>query len=71
MNDRRGHRKLRLTSRKYFKPKPKLSTKGSDPDPLCLPLTLPLTAYTDAPLMSVDILHNRLKTCDAIPPGNI
>ena len=47
VNDRRGHRKLRLTSRKYFSPKPKRSTKGLD-DPLCLLLALPLTAYTNA-----------------------
>ena len=76
MNDRRGHGKLRLTSRKYFKPKPKRSTKSSvtldlvPAVPVSLSVTLPLSAYTDVPLTSIDILHNRLKKCEAIPSGN-
>ena len=77
MNDRRGYGKLRLTSRKYFKPKPKSSTKSSVVSdlvlavPVSLSVTLPLSAYTDAPLTSTDILHNRLKKCEAIPSGNL
>ena len=76
MNDRRGHGKLRLTSRKHFKPKPKRSTKGSiisDTVPaisLSLCVSLPLSVYTNAPLMSLDMLSSRLKKCDAIPSGN-
>jgi len=36
MIDRRGHRKLRLTSRKYFKPKPKQSqTKDAENEAQC------------------------------------
>ena len=76
MNGRRGHRKLRLTSRKHFRPKPKQSTKSlvvSDSVPafsLRLCVTLPLSSYTDAPLVSTDILHHRLKKCEAIPSGN-
>ena len=71
MNGRRGHGKLRLTSRKYFKPKPKRSSKSSVASiPALLTVTLPLSAYTDAPLTSMDILNNRLKKCEAIPSGN-
>ena len=77
MNDRRGHGKLRLTSRKYFKPKPKQPTTSSvtsDPVPavpVSLNVTLPLNAYTDAVLVSMDNLHNRLKRCEVIPSGNL
>ena len=72
MNDRRGHGKLRLTSRKYFKPKPKrpMKTVTLDPVPMALNVSLPLSAYTDAPLVSMGILHNRLKESKAIPSGN-
>ena len=66
MNDRRGHGKLRLTSRKYFKPKPKRSTVTSDPvvpaAPVSLNVALPLSAFTDVPVVSTDILHN--SRCD-------
>lgn len=77
MNDRRGHRKLRLTSRKHFKPKPKKNRNLQEKTPipsendelLDLNISLSLSAYTDAPVNSVDVLHNRLKSCAVIPSG--
>ena len=66
MNDRRGHRKLRLTSRKHFKPKPKqvqnrvpisLSQELQPPD---LKISLPLQAYIDGRVKSVDSIQNRV-----------
>lgn len=77
MNDRRGHRKLRLTSRKYFKPKPKpkrvhdsipvrLSQELEPPDFI---ISLPLEVYVDAPVTSINILQNRLKSCGTMPSG--
>ena len=63
MNDRRGHRKLRLTSRKHFKPKPKGPLKEQQQPVLDFKLSLPLAAYTEAPVKSLDILHGRLKKC--------
>ena len=78
MNDRRGHRKLRLTSRKHFKPKPKRHGNverktASIPEPneefLDLNISLPLSTYTDASVKSVDVLYNRVKSCAVIPSG--
>jgi len=77
MNDRRGHRMLRLTSRKYFKPKvkrcsnvqDKTSTPAETEELLDFSISLPLSAYTDASIKSIDVLHNRLKRCVAIPSG--
>ena len=72
MNDRRGHRKLRLTSRKHFKPKPKrsiptrLSPELEQPD---YQISLPLEAYVDAPVNCLNSLLNRLKNCGTIPSG--
>lgn len=67
MNDKRD---LRLTSRKYFKPKH--STKDAVPlDPVSLNPTLPSSAYTNGRLVSLDILHNRLKKYEAIQSGNL
>ena len=69
MNDRRGHRKLRLTSRKHFKPKPKGPLKEQQQHLLDFKLSLPLAAYTEAPVKSLDILHGRLKKCAIVPVG--
>ena len=76
MNDRRGHRKLRLTSRKHFKPKPKRCSNVQEKTPtpaeneeLDFSISLPLSAYTNASLKSVDVLYNRLKSCVVIPSG--
>ena len=80
MNDRRGQRKLRLTSRKHFKPKPKRVRDKSDNIPaagglsqeLQLPnyqISLPLQAYVDAPVKCLNTLLNRLKRNKAIPSG--
>ena len=32
-------------------------------------ISLPLSAYTDASVKSVDALHNRVKSCAVIPSG--
>ena len=78
MNDRRGHCKLRLTSRKHFKPKPKRCSNverktASIPELneqfLDFNISLPLSAYTDASVKSVDVLYNRVKSCAIIPLG--
>ena len=72
MNDRRGHRKLRLTSRKHFKAKPKRVCKSIPAQELQPPnyqISLPLQAYTDAPVKCLNNLLNRLKTCEATPSG--
>lgn len=75
MNDRRGHRKLRLTSRKHFKPKPKrvrdsIAVRPSEElQPPDFKISLPLEAYIDAPVKSVNILRNRLKSYGAVPSG--
>ena len=76
MNDRRGHRKLRLTSRKHFKPKPKqvqnrvpISCLSQELQPPELKISLPLQAYVDGHVKSVDSLQNRVRKCGAIPSG--
>ena len=79
MNDRRGHCKLRLTSRKHFKPKPKrcsnvlreTATTPGNEESLNFRISLPLSAYTDASVKSVDALHNRVKSCAVIPSGTV
>jgi len=47
MIDRRGHRKLRLSSKKHFKPKPKQRAKVEapqiEPKPACLKVHCILT----------------------------
>lgn len=75
MNDRRGHRKLRLTSKKHFKPKPK-RIRNSIPTRLSPELeqtdyqiSLPLEAYVNAPVNCLNSLLNRLKNCGTIPSG--
>ena len=80
MIDRRGHKKLQLTSRKHFKLKPKpLQTKdvtGNEvPCPQAdklpcppegLTICLPVSSYVDSPLTAVDELHGRF---GSIPSG--
>ena len=67
MNDRRGHRKLRLTSRKHFKPKPKRSACNTQP--FDCNISLPLAAYVDGPVNTLTNLQSRLTSCGAIPSG--
>ena len=84
MSDRRGHRKLRLCSKKHYETKkyfpkklivsiPKRTVtilKVSLPvDLVSFRLSLPLSAYTNAPVSSLDILHHRLKQSGLIPQG--
>lgn len=69
LNDRRGHRKLRLTSRKHFRPKQKRPLKEQQQPVLDFKLSLPLAAYTEAPVKSLNILHGRLKKCAIVPAG--
>ena len=78
MNDRRGHRKLRLHSNKHWQPKPKrlpVSIPLRDVSvlkvslPLSFQVSLPLCSFVDAPVRSLDILHSRLKQCNGIPSG--
>ena len=75
MIDRRGHRKLRLTSRKHFKPKPKrvcetIAVKQpQEVQPPSLKISLPVTAYINAPVSTIDNLKDRLKSYEAIPSG--
>lgn len=84
MRERRGHRRLRMTSKKHYE------TKKYFPKQLlvCIPrrevsilkmslplnllrfhMSLPLTHYTDSALASIDILYNRLKKLEMIPSG--
>ena len=42
-----------------------------DEVPLGFQISLPLSAYTDASVKSVDILHNRVKSCAVIPSGTV
>ena len=80
MIDRRGHRKLRLTSRKHFKPKPKqrvldsngdtVETPQAELEPTCLKISLPIEAYINQPMNSITILQDRLKRHGDIPSGN-
>ena len=77
MNDRRGHRKLRLTSRKHFKPKPKRGCDSipgrlsQEPPAPNFKISLPLEAYVDAPVKCLSNLLNRLRNCGAIPSGTL
>lgn len=79
MNDRRGHRKLRLCSRKKYQSKRRLPLKKQSLL-ISIPLknisipflvSLPLSSYTDGPVVSVDLLHVRLEHCKIIPSGII
>lgn len=79
MIDRRGHRKLRLTSRKHFKPKPKgkqptldginVEAQPKEPEPTCLKVSLPVEAYITSPVDSITILQDRLQRYGGIPSG--
>jgi len=75
MTDRRGHRKLRLTSRKHFKPKPKQIhdyTTGEQLQQVKSPglkISLPIAAHIAAPVTTVNILQDRLRKHGAIPSG--
>ena len=84
MNDRRGYRKLRLNSRKHFKPKQKLPKNLHVSDSLqhvsvlklSLPIELvnfqvsiPLTSFLDASAPTVTVLHTRLQSLKKIPEG--
>ena len=83
-NDRRGHRRLRLTSRKHFKPKPRI------PKSLCVSISrqhvsvlkvslpielvnfcvsLPITSLLNAPALTVHDLYRRLQSLNNIPQG--
>ena len=75
MIDRRGHRKLRLTSRKHFRPKPKRVhdsigiEQSKEVQPSSLNISFPISAYVNAPVSSLNNLRNRLKSYGAIPSG--
>ena len=79
MNDRRGHRKLRLTSRKRFKPKPKKSCEKTSNDIQfkCtgdievneLMISVPISAYSDSPTSSVESLQSRFRSHGILPSG--
>ena len=84
MNDRRGHRKLRLTSRKHFQPKQKLpkslrisiSMQHVSVLKVSLPIELvnfrvsiPLKSFLDVPLPSVCVLQRRFQSLEKIPQG--
>jgi len=81
MNDRKGHRRLRLTSRKHFKPKPKLpkslwvsiSKKHVSVLKVSLPVELlnfhvsvPVTSFLNAPVSSVSNFQQRLQFLDKV-----
>ena len=67
MSDRRRHRKLRLTSRKNFKPKPKRG--GHSTQPFDYNISIPLVAYVDGTVDTLENLQSRLTSCGAIPSG--
>lgn len=86
-SDRRGHCKLRLSSWKHHRPKPKLSSLPTSL-PLRIPLkdvhvfkvslsldlvsfkvSIPLSAYNEALLESINYLHNRIQCSEKLPPG--
>lgn len=75
MNDRRGHRKLRLCSKKHFQPKPKrLPVSIPLQDVSALKVSVPLSfevslPMSDAPVESIEMLHGRLKQSAVIPSG--
>ena len=76
-DDRRGHRRLKLTSRKHFKPKPKLpkslrvsiSRQHVSVLKVSLPIELvnfrvsvPITSFLSAPALTVHDLYRRLQS---------
>ena len=77
-NDRRGKKPLRLTSRKYFQPKPKrlrvsIPLSAVSVLKVSLPLSsdvkVPSSAYRDTPVESLEIMHKRLEECSVAPEG--
>jgi len=78
MIDRRGHRKLRLSSKKHFKPKLKqrapviarvIDVEATPKKPTCLEVSLPADAYINAPVSSISNLQDRLERYGGIPSG--
>ena len=84
MRERKGHRKLKLCSRKNYEKKkyiPKkllvsISRRNVYILKVSLPInsvsfrvSLPLSAYSDSPVASVDILHNRMIHLGVVPQG--
>ena len=75
MIDRRGHRKLRLTSRKHFQPRPKRFNRNSgngQPQEEQTPsfkVSVPILAFTDAPASTVNSLQSRFKKSGDILSG--
>lgn len=84
MAERRGHRKLRLCSVKYYEKKkyhPKsllISIPRNNVSilPVSLPITavnftvsLPLSVYIESPVPSTTILHSRVQRVEAMPRG--
>ena len=83
MAERRGHRKLRLCSMKYYEKHPK-SLLVSIPRnsvsilPVSLPISLVdfttsllLSLYTELPVPSPAVLHNRVQRVKAMPHGKL
>ena len=81
MNDKRGHRRLRLCSRKHYQPKPRKQPLHKEESLLVsiplsnisiqLKVTLPLSSYTDGQVVSLNLLHNRMERCGFLPSGMI
>ena len=81
MNDRRGHRRLRLCSRKRYQPKPRKQQLHKEENflvsislsniSISFKFTLPLSSYTDGQVVSLNLLHNRLECCGSLPSGMI
>ena len=86
MAERRGHRKLRLCSVKYYEKKKyhQKSLLVSIPRnsvsilPVSLPISsvnftisLPLSLYTESPVPSPAVLHNRVQRVKAMPQGKL
>ena len=47
------------------------ATTPGNKESLNFRISLPLSAYTDASVKSVDALHNRVKSCAVIPSGTV
>ena len=86
MSERKGHRKLRLCSNKYYEKKkywPKLLTvsiprkavsilRVSIPlNLLSLHVSLPISAYTGCPISSLEVLYHRLQCLGTILNGMV
>lgn len=84
MNDRRGHRKLRLCSNKYYEkrkyfpkmllvsiPRRTISVlKVSIPmDMLPFRVSLPLSVYKELAVPSLEVLHGRVQRLDTLDEG--